>query len=60
MYRAELFVPLRGNYISFLFNLLIIVIFFLNRSFLTIERSLNWSVFVPNGQCFFFAWIRLA
>ena len=54
MHRAELFVPFRGIFISFLFNFLIIVIFFLNRSFLTIGRSLNWSVFVPVGQCFFF------
>ena len=54
MNRAELFVPFRGNFISFLFNFLIIVIFFENKSFLTIGRSLNWSVFVPIGQCFFF------
>ena len=54
MNRAELFVPFRGNFISFLFNFLIIVIFFLNRSFLTIGRSLNWSIFVPNEQCIFF------
>ena len=55
MHLAELFVPFRGNFISFLFNFFIIVIFFfLNRSFLTIGRSLNWSIFVPNGQCIFF------